>query len=416
VDWIKANLIPLKTCEPGSGFADLQRLKKLVGDARVVSLGEATHGTHEFFRMKHRLLEFLVSEMDFNVFAIEAPMPQAAYINRYLMDGVGDPAEALARISWPLDTMEMLDMIHWMRRYNLDPKHTRKLKFFGFDMQDPRYALKFLLGYLATVDPEQARLSGEALKPLMVSPGVVSPLTEAQLRPWAEHVHKLLARLEAQAKDYQDRSSAGTLVAAQQNARLLSQWAEFKADPLRAGRVRERAMAENVQWILQHEGPGARMVLWAHNLHVEVTPHPEGPQIMGAHLREALVNDMVVFGFVFNHGGFESRDRSIVSHPLRTFVVAPEPKATMEEALARAGFPLFILDLRKLPNQGVAANWFQVAQGVREMGSVYTPANPDSALRVRWFTWSFDALIFVDSTTPAAPNPPSARKEVHSIQ
>jgi erythromycin esterase len=70
--WIKENLIPLKTCEPGKGFEDLQPLKSIVGDARVVALGEATHGTREFFKMKHRMFEFLVEKMGFNLFVIEA--------------------------------------------------------------------------------------------------------------------------------------------------------------------------------------------------------------------------------------------------------------------------------------------------------------------------------------------------------
>src|SRR4051794_25977935 len=71
-DWIQANAIPLTTPEAGHGFADMQPLKKVIGDARIVSLGEATHGTREFFQLKHRMLEFLASEMGFTIFSIEA--------------------------------------------------------------------------------------------------------------------------------------------------------------------------------------------------------------------------------------------------------------------------------------------------------------------------------------------------------
>ena len=75
--WIRNHAIALTTVEAGNGFADLQPLRQIVGDARIVALGEATHGTREFFQLKHRLLEFLVSEMDFNIFAIEASLPEA---------------------------------------------------------------------------------------------------------------------------------------------------------------------------------------------------------------------------------------------------------------------------------------------------------------------------------------------------
>src|SRR4030095_12206728 len=127
---------PLNTVIAGQGFGDMQPLKHLVREARLVSLGEATHGTREFFQLKHRILEFLVSEMGFTVFAIEASMPEAFDINRYILTGEGDPEKALAGLYfWTWNTAEVLGMIRWMRRYNADPNHTAKVKFYGFDMQ-----------------------------------------------------------------------------------------------------------------------------------------------------------------------------------------------------------------------------------------------------------------------------------------
>src|SRR5512133_3429322 len=75
VEWIRDHAIPLSTVVAGNGFADMQPLKQVVGNARVVSIGEATHGTREFFQIKHRMLEFLASEMGFTIFGLEAGMP-----------------------------------------------------------------------------------------------------------------------------------------------------------------------------------------------------------------------------------------------------------------------------------------------------------------------------------------------------
>jgi erythromycin esterase len=72
VEWIRANAIRLNTADPGRGFGDMQRLKQVIGDARIVALGEATHGSREFFTLKHRVVEFLASELGFTIFAIEA--------------------------------------------------------------------------------------------------------------------------------------------------------------------------------------------------------------------------------------------------------------------------------------------------------------------------------------------------------
>src|SRR5438045_4208147 len=118
-DWIAEHAIRLQTPEAGHGFADMESLKKVVGNARIVSLGEATHGTHEFFQLKHRMLEFLATEMGFTIFSIEANMPEAYRLNDYVLTGKGDPAELLRGMYfWTWNTEEVLDMIQWMRQYN----------------------------------------------------------------------------------------------------------------------------------------------------------------------------------------------------------------------------------------------------------------------------------------------------------
>src|SRR6476620_3758937 len=118
-EWIRANAIRLNTSEAGHGFADMQALKPLIGNARIVSLGEATHGTREFFQLKHRMLEFLATEMGFTIFSIEANMPEAYRLNDYVLNGVGDPAKLLRGMYfWTWNTEEVLDMIRWMRELN----------------------------------------------------------------------------------------------------------------------------------------------------------------------------------------------------------------------------------------------------------------------------------------------------------
>src|ERR1043165_4376892 len=122
-DWIRANAIRLNTTEAGHGFADMQALKPLIGNARIVSLGEATHGTREFFQLKHRMLEFLATEMGFTIFSIEANMPEAYRLNDYVLNGTGDPAALLRGMYfWTWNTEEVLDMIQWMRDFNASGK------------------------------------------------------------------------------------------------------------------------------------------------------------------------------------------------------------------------------------------------------------------------------------------------------
>ena len=155
VIWIRDNAVKLQTVEAGHGFDDMQQLKRIVGDARIVSLGEATHGTREFFQLKHRILEFLATNMGFSIFSIEASMPVAYRLNDYALDGKGDPARLIKGMYfWTWDTQEVLEMVLWMREFNRSGKG--RLQFTGFDMQTPNVAAGIVDDFVAGSDPDYA--------------------------------------------------------------------------------------------------------------------------------------------------------------------------------------------------------------------------------------------------------------------
>lgn len=156
LEWLKTHAIELTTVEAGNGFADLQPLKAAIGDARIVSLGEATHGTREIFQMKHRLVEFLASELDFTMFSIEANMPEAYRVNEYVLHGTGDPKALLQGMYfWTWNTEEVLALIEWMRRFNASGKG--RVQFTGFDMQTPQVAIENVQRFLQQVDAPYAQ-------------------------------------------------------------------------------------------------------------------------------------------------------------------------------------------------------------------------------------------------------------------
>jgi erythromycin esterase-like protein len=155
VGWISANAIPITSADPNQGYTDLMPLKNVVGNAHIVGLGEATHGTSEFFNMKHRLVDFLANNMGFTTFAIEANMPEAYRMNDYVLNGNGDPKELLKGMYfWTWNTQEVLDMILWMRQYNASGQGI--IQFTGFDMQTPDVAEQIVEPFIATFDPGYA--------------------------------------------------------------------------------------------------------------------------------------------------------------------------------------------------------------------------------------------------------------------
>jgi erythromycin esterase-like protein len=173
VEWMRAHAVPLATPEPGHGSADMQPLKKVIGNARIVALGEATHGTREFFQLKHRMLEFLATEMGFRIFSIEANMPEAYRLNDYVLAGKGDPKQLLKGMYfWTWDTQEVLDMILWMPEFNKSGKG--RVEFTGFDMQTPNVALDIVRDFVAKTDPDYGaalrQASDTALAPFRSTP------------------------------------------------------------------------------------------------------------------------------------------------------------------------------------------------------------------------------------------------------
>lgn len=407
VSWVKQSLVPLTTVEAGHGFADLQPLKPLLGDARIVALGEATHGTREFFQLKHRMLEFLATELGFTVFAIEASFGESLALNEYVLTGKGDPAKGLAGLRfWTWDTEEVLALIRWMRAYNADPGHPRKLKFHGVDMQSTAASARALIDFFEKEDPAfHQRLLGPMTPFLDEKQGPEVRQVEAgkKLAGLVAEIDARLRRLPLRKRSEKARA----LVA--RHARVLGQFAALVEARDSSNDIRDRAMAENARWILEHEGPEARMVLWAHNGHVAITDR-SGQESMGQHLREALGSKMYVFGFVFNQGSFQAvhipsepdePGKGVIPH-----TVPPAEIGWLDGTLARAQVSAFALDLRGLPQGSRVAEFFGQPRYTRNYGAVFSKDIQPRSIRA---AAAYDGLLFVDHTQAAVPTPTGRR-------
>ena len=140
----------------------MEPLDKVVGDARIVALGEATHGTRDFFQLKHRMVEYLATRKGFTIFSIEANMPEAYRLNKFVLSGEGDPKQLLMGMYfWTWNTEEVLDMILWMRDFNKSGKG--RIEFTGFDMQTPTVPIETVRDFLLAHDAPYYHGTVEAL-------------------------------------------------------------------------------------------------------------------------------------------------------------------------------------------------------------------------------------------------------------
>jgi len=395
VAWLKANAIRLSSLQLDTAQTDLMPLVQRLKDARIVAMGEATHGTREFQQIKLRMFRFLVEKLGFTVFGIEANWPESLTVNAYVNGEDVDPVPGLGFTWWK--TGEGVALLRWMREYNGDPAHTRKLKFYGFDMQSPGLAEENVGAYLRRVAPGLVKEASEVFAILGTwgenKEYEDSPAQEVK-RPTAVRLEGLLRRFDEREQEWVRMTSREEWTMARQNMVIVKQ-AEVKlGDQGVEGKAyRDRAMAENVKWILDQEPAGTKVMLWAHNGHVAAAAAPgeEDHLPMGAHLREMFGAGLVSCGFVFGEGSFRAVDMG--TNQTSTFTVGRPPKGSVDATLGAVGIPLFAVDVRQAPG------WLAGVHYSRQIGGGYSEATPGVWMHRVRAAREWDVLFYVDQTT-----------------
>jgi erythromycin esterase len=420
--WLQKNTIPLESTRAETGLTDLEPLGALVGNARMIGLGEATHGTKEFFTTKHRLLEYLVQKHGFAVFAIEANWASSFALNQYVLGGAGDARALLrqyAKIMWAWRTEEVLELIEWMRRHNQSAQ--QKITFTGFDMQEPVSAVDYLTQWLEQTAPKDVTRVEDLLACIRFSLGNIfnvgrySANGERGANACATQIGTVRAILQNRRQTFKaaEYQIALQMVRVLEQANLYYRARFVRQDLLEAVTVRDQFMAENAAWL--ERTTGQKVVLWAHNGHVTFNPNMHfGWKPMGAHLRDRYSAVYRTWGFAFFEGSFYAQLLD-TSDPARTIAAAmlglaanpsvqqvPNPPSGSFESFFRsAGLAAFVLDLRQpLPA------WLLQKRRLQIIGQNLPPfrtPEPD------WYSYDavlqndFDALIYIDKTTPSTP-------------
>lgn len=407
VDWIAANAVQFAHGEAGHGTDDMAPLAGIVGDAAVVGLGEATHGSHEMFTIKHRLVEYLVARQGFTVLAFEGGFAECAAIDDYVQHGIGDPGRLLARLHWVWDTEEVLALVGWLRAWNADARHVDKVHLVGIDMQESGGCHRLVADFLARVAPAGA---AAVLAPIdVMGRALVRNAVEALA---AERQQQLVGALEALAAlfdrnepDWTHATSDAAFASARQAVTVMQQAvAEAMTGPpgAKGQAVRDRAMADNVAWI-RVRSPGARVAVWAHGFHLRVeAPAPGAMRQTGSYLRERYGDDYLSLGMVFGHGSFAALDANHHSN-LEVIDLPPAPDHYLSAAFTRAGVRCGVLDLRRLASVGDVEPWFRSPHPVRECGYVFR--SEEAMTRPRVLPSCYDAVVYLEQVTRSRPRP-----------
>jgi erythromycin esterase len=387
--WIRRNAIPFKSSDPTASHKELEPLKKMIGNRHIVALGEATHGTREFFQMKDRLTRFLAEEKGFTVFAMEAHMAEAELVNRYVLTGKGDPKKTLSNfLFWGWDSSEVLAMIEWMREYNQSGKG--HIEFYGFDFWYPKETIKAVTAFVQKADPVFARELDRYYRPVLEEIQEFIKHYNSQKVDFDKMYRGAKAvydHLQANRETYNKSFDAAAVEWIIHYAHLVVQGVEcigYKRD-------RDQAMAENLIWLMDHLPLGTKAVLWAHNGHV--SKNFQNFKSMGHFLHQRFRDDMIVFGFAFHQGEFFARGKNGLSNYK---VPASEP-GSVEWFLKSSGIPNFILDIRPGGRGETGARWLSRELEFRNIGG----GADDYMIEKVNITQDYDALIYFEKTSAA---------------
>jgi erythromycin esterase len=366
LNWLRQNIYPLKTYNPNSiSNEDLKILIKLIGNSRVVALGETTHGSSEIFKMKHRIIKYLAENDGFDLFSIEANMPESYKLNEYIIEGKGDPTDLIKGMYfWTWRTQEVLNMVEWMRNHN---KSENKIYFTGFDMQFYFGAIQELSEAFKN-DSEIQEVIKE-LKSKLDELKYVSQENKSKLDDQLNRLHDFISK-----SDYPSSKKNWLF----QNIRIIEQYLENSS--------RDKYMAENLLWI-KSQNPDSKIIVWAHNGHIKKTGTS-----MGKYLSDSLKNNYLTIGFTFYKGNYTA----VGTNGLTNYLAQEAYPGTYEYYFNAINEPIFLLDLRQVKNQkSLSSKWLLGQLSFRTVGAMKTYYEfYDTDL-----TADFDLVIFINEST-----------------
>ena len=408
---------------PDLESADLRPLLQRIGDARVVLLGECTHGTAEFYRMRARITRELVEHKGFTIVAAEADWPDAARIDHYVRDRDVPRGEwqAFARFpTWMWRNRETAEFVEWLRGWNGVRPHEQRVRFAGLDLYAMHNSIDAVLQYLDRTDREAAAVARHrygCLEPWQSDPAAYGrAVLTGGYRSCENAVVQILEDLLAQRLEAVHRDDE-RFFEALQNARLVADAENYYRTMYygshQSWNLRDRHMCDCLHELLTFHGPQAKIVVWAHNSHVGDATATEmsarGEWNLGQLCRQEFRDDEVyIVGFGTDHGTVAA-----ASHwggPMEHKKVRPSLEGSYERLCHDSGVPNFLLPLR---DTGKTLAGLAQARLQRAIGVIYRPETERAS---HYFhaelPRQFDEFVWFDRTEAVHP---LTTEQVHDL-
>jgi protein-L-isoaspartate(D-aspartate) O-methyltransferase len=394
---------------------DLNPLIERIGSARIVLLGEATHGTSEFYRMRERITRDLIIKKGFGFVAIEADWPDAARVDHYVRHFQYPPSEwtAFARFpTWMWRNTEVRDFVSWLRKHNGTVDRNKRVAFHGLDLYSLYDSIRSVLNYLDEVDPQSAKVARErygCLTPWQRDPATYGHAALSGAYPTCESdVVRTLTDLLAKRRAYAEHDGERFLDA-EQNARLVANAERYYRIMYYGSRaswnLRDSHMFETLKNLLAFHGTASKAVVWAHNSHIGNAGATEmaarGEHNIGQLCRKEFGEQAYLIGFGTHSGTVAAA--SNWDGPMEVKTVQPALAQSYELLCHATGLARFMLNLRGrgdlIGPKGLGKPRLERAIGViyrpeTERASHYFEAN---------LPQQFDEYVWFDDTHAVTP-------------
>jgi erythromycin esterase-like protein len=400
---------------------DYTPLLDLIGNSRFVLIGEASHGTHEFYRTRAYITKRLIQEKGFTSVAAEADWPDAHRVNRYVLGRGNDQSAAQALDNfrrfpaWMWRNSDVLEFVNWLRDYNDSlPRGARKAGFYGMDLYSFHSSSRAVLDYLDKVDSEAAQRArfrygcfeqfGEDIQAYGYA------ATFGMSKTCEDEVVAQLVDMSRRAAELASRDGRldpDEFFIAEQNARVVKN-AERYYRSMFSGRIsswnlRDRHMAETLDHLISHLGPSSKIVVWAHNSHLGDARATEvshqGELNVGQLIRQKYGNAAVLIGFTTYTGTVTAA--SNWDGPAEQKQVRPALNESFEAMLHGTYVPQFLMIFRGNEFLSGILNQERLE---RAIGVIYLPQSERAShyFHAR-LADQFDALIHIDNTNALQP-------------
>lgn len=414
---LAGHAVPLSATAPDADREDLAPLEDALDGADVVGLGEATHGTREFFELKHRVVRLLVEELGFRTVAFEADVAAMLAADRYVHRDEGDPETALADLGkWQWQTEAVAELLRWLREFNDGRPTDDRVRVHGIDLSDPSAPAPQLREILQRADVVPIPNDLDTLASSDGPPA--GDAARARYLTRSEGAARAVAgRLDESREAFVDATSEAAWARARHLCRVVvrnCEWHRVRHEhdgPHAEGMAeRDRLMAENAGWCLERD-PGEGVAVWAHNSHVQRGTFDDGrpwtdAETMGERLDREFGDRYRPLGFDFGRGSFRARVRGTADRPRNCSVGDPldgTVTSCLDAVSGAADGPdaPFAVDL---PAASECPDVFAPDGRIRWVGSVYDPdADPDRYYQSTDLPASYDWLCFVGESTPTRP-------------